>query len=192
VSDVAAQLRALMAERILIKDGAMGTMFQAEGLGEAEFRGERFQDHPHPLKGDNDLLTLTQPALVIDVHERFLAAGADLLGTASFNGNAISQADYGLSHLAREISREAARLARVAADKWSDKTPDKPRFVAGSIGPTNRTLSLSPDVNNPGFRAVTWSEVEGAYADQIHGLLEGGVHLLVIETIFDTLTRRLR
>jgi 5-methyltetrahydrofolate--homocysteine methyltransferase len=190
VSDVAAQLRALMAQRILIKDGAMGTMFQAEGLGEAEFRGERFQDHPHPLKGDNDLLTLTQPALVIDVHERFLAAGADLLGTASFNGNAISQADYGLSHLAREISREAARLARVAADKWSDKTPDKPRFVAGSIGPTNRTLSLSPDVNNPGFRAVTWSEVEGAYADQIHGLLEGGVHLLVIETIFDTLNAK--
>jgi 5-methyltetrahydrofolate--homocysteine methyltransferase len=179
-----------MSQRILIKDGAMGTMFQAEGLSEADFRGERFRDHAHPLKGDNDLLVLTRPQLVVDVHERFLAAGADLLGTTSFNGNAISQADYGLAHVAREISRESARLARVAADKWSDKTPDRPRFVAGSIGPTNRTLSLSPDVNNPGFRAVTWAELEDAYADQIHGLLEGGVHLLVLETIFDTLNAK--
>ena len=184
------QLRALMAQRILIKDGAMGTMFQAEGLGEEDFRGQRFANHSRPLKGDNDLLVLTQPQLVVDVHERFLAAGADLLGTTSFNGNAISQADYGTQALAREISRESARLARIAADKWSDKTPDKPRFVAGSIGPTNRTLSLSPDVNNPGFRAVTWGELEHAYADQVHGLLEGGVHLLVLETIFDTLNAK--
>jgi len=190
VRDVAAELRALMARRILIKDGAMGTMFQAEGLGEDDFRGERFAKHPKPLKGDNDLLVLTQPQLVVDVHERFLAAGADLLGTTSFNGNAISQADYGTEALAREISRESARLARVAADKWSDKTPDQPRFVAGSIGPTNRTLSLSPDVNNPGYRAITWAELEAAYADQIHGLLEGGVHLLVLETIFDTLNAK--
>jgi len=190
VSAVESQLRALMSQRILIKDGAMGTMFQAEGLTEADFRGERFRDHAHPLKGDNDLLVLTRPQLVVDVHERFLSAGADLLGTTSFNGNAISQADYGLAHLAREISRESARLARIAADKWSDRTPDRPRFVAGSIGPTNRTLSLSPDVNNPGFRAVTWAELEDAYADQIHGLLEGGVHLLVIETIFDTLNAK--
>ncbi len=184
------QLRELMSRRILVKDGAMGTMFQAEGLDESDFRGARFANHTHPLKGDNDLLVLTRPALVVDVHERFLAAGADLLGTASFNGNAISQADYGLSEIAREISRESARLARLAADNWSDKTPDKPRFVAGSLGPTNRTLSLSPDVNNPGYRAVTWDELERAYADQVHGLLEGGVHLLVIETIFDTLNAK--
>ncbi len=190
MSAVETQLRTLMSRRILVKDGAMGTMFQAEGLSESDFRGARFASHAHPLKGDNDLLVLTQPSLVVDVHERFLAAGADLIGTASFNGNAISQADYGLADVAREISREAARLARVAADKWSHETPDKPRFVAGSIGPTNRTLSLSPDVNNPGFRAVTWAELESAYADQIHGLLEGGVHLLVIETIFDTLNAK--
>ncbi len=184
---VESQLRALLAHRILIKDGAMGTMFQAEGLSEADFRGTRFANHPLPLRGDNDLLVLTQPQLVVDVHERFLAAGADILGTTSFNGNAISQADYGLAAYAREISRESARLARIAADKWSDKTPDKPRFVAGSLGPTNRTLSLSPDVNNPGFRAVTWDELEAAYAEQTRGLLEGGAQLLVIETIFDTL-----
>jgi 5-methyltetrahydrofolate--homocysteine methyltransferase len=187
---VETQLRELMSRRILIKDGAMGTMFQAEGLSEADFRGTRFARHAHPLKGDNDLLVLTQPSLVVAVHERFLAAGADLIGTTSFNGNAISQADYGLSEIAREISRESARLARLAADKWSHETPDQPRFVAGSIGPTNRTLSLSPDVNNPGFRAVTWAELESAYADQIHGLLEGGVHLLVVETIFDTLNAK--
>jgi len=190
VNAVEERLRALMARRILIKDGAMGTMFQAEELSESDFRGARFANHTHPLKGDNDLLVLTQPRLVVDVHERFLAAGADLLGTASFNGNAISQADYGLAEVAREISREAARLARLAADKWSDKTPDKPRFVAGSIGPTNRTLSLSPDVNNPGYRAVTWDELETAYGEQVHGLLEGGAHLLVIETIFDTLNAK--
>ena len=188
--NVEAQLRDLMSRRILIKDGAMGTMFQAEGLSEADFRGTRFANHSHSLKGDNDLLALTKPQLVIDVHERFLAAGADLIGTASFNGNAISQADYGLADHAREISRESARLARIAADKWSDKTPDKPRFVVGSLGPTNRTLSLSPDVNNPGYRAVSWNELESAYADQVHGLLEGGVQLLVIETIFDTLNAK--
>ncbi len=190
MKNVEARLRALMSQRILVKDGAMGTMFQAEGLSEDDFRGARFANHTHSLKGDNDLLVLTKPRLVVDVHERFLAAGADLLGTASFNGNAISQADYGLAHVAREISRESARLARLAADKWSDKTPDKPRFVAGSLGPTNRTLSLSPDVTNPGYRAVTWDELESAYADQTHGLLEGGVHLLVIETIFDTLNAK--
>ena len=122
--------------------------------------------------------------------EEAIAAGADLIGTASFNGNTISQADYGLAHVAREISRESARLARIAADRWSDKTPDRPRFVAGSIGPTNRTLSLSPDVNNPGFRAIHWAALEDAYADQIHGLLEGGAHLLVLETIFDTLNAK--
>jgi 5-methyltetrahydrofolate--homocysteine methyltransferase len=190
VSDTAERLRALMAQRILVKDGAMGTMFQAEGLSEEDFRGTRFKDHGLPLRGDNDVLVLTQPELVVSVHERFLAAGADLIGTTSFNGNAISQADYGLEAHAREISREAARLARVAADRWSDRTPDKPRFVVGSLGPTNRTLSLSPDVNNPGFRSIGWAEIEAAYAEQTHGLLEGGAHLLVIETIFDTLNAK--
>ncbi len=183
-------LRQILNERILIKDGAMGTMIQGRELTEEDWRGDRFKDHPDDLKGNNDLLVLTQPDLIVEIHEEFLEAGADLLGTTSFNGTSISQADYGTQDLAREISRESARLARVAADRYTQRNPDKPRFVAGSMGPTNRTLSLSPDVNNPAHRELTWQELVDAYEDQAHGLLEGGSHLLVVETIFDSLNAK--
>ena len=179
-----------MSERILIKDGAMGTMIQGRNLSEEDFRSERFRDHPNELKGNNDLLVLTQPDLIIELHEEFLEAGADVLGTTSFNATAISQADYGTQALAEEISRRSAELARTAADRFTERTPDKPRFVAGSIGPTNRTLSLSPDVNDPAFRAITWQELLLAYREQVTGLLDGGVDLLVVETIFDTLNAK--
>ncbi len=180
----------LLRERILIKDGAMGTMIQGRSLGEQDWRGDRFGDHPRELKGNNDLLVLTQPELIVEIHEEFLAAGADLLGTTSFNATAISQADYGTEHLAREINRRAAELAKVAAGRWTERTPDKPRFVAGAIGPTNRTLSLSPDVNDPAHREITWQALLAAYGEQATGLLEGGVDLLVVETIFDTLNAK--
>ena len=183
-------LRRLLGERILIKDGAMGTMIQREGLAEEDYRGERFADHEHELKGNNDLLVLTQPALIRDIHERFLAVGADVLGTTTFSGTAIAQADYGMEAHVREINREAARLAREAADAWTARTPDKPRFVGGAIGPTNRTLSISPDVNDPAFRATSWQEMTDAYAEQVRGLLEGGSDLLLVETSFDTLNTK--
>ena len=183
-------LRQILNERILIKDGAMGTMIQERGLTEEDYRGERFKDHPSDLKGNNDLLVLTQPDLIVEIHEEFLEAGADLLGTTSFNGTSISQSDYGTDGHAREISRKSAELARIAADRYTERNPDKPRFVAGSMGPTNRTLSLSPDVNNPAFRALSWQDLVDAYEDQAHGLLEGGSHLLVVETIFDSLNAK--
>ena len=190
MSDIERALREAMRERILIKDGAMGTMIQFEGLTEEDFRGERFGDHPSDLKGNNDLLVLTKPDLIRDIHERFLSAGAEILGTTTFNGTSISQSDYGTEAHAKEINRRAAEIAREAADAWTAKNPERPRFVAGAIGPTNRTLSLSPDVNDPGFRAMSWDELEGAYTEQVEGLLDGGAHLLVVETIFDTLNAK--
>ncbi|MBW2394151.1 MAG: methionine synthase [Deltaproteobacteria bacterium] len=179
-----------MSERILIKDGAMGTMIQGRDLSEEDWRCERFRDHPNELKGNNDLLVLTQPELIIELHEEFLEAGADILGTTSFNATAISQSDYGTEALAGEINQRSAELARIAADRFTERTPDKPRFVAGAIGPTNRTLSLSPDVNDPAFRAITWQDLLLAYTEQVTGLLAGGVDLLVVETIFDTLNAK--
>ncbi|MCP3983279.1 MAG: methionine synthase [bacterium] len=190
VSDPAQTLRQLMSERILIKDGAMGTMIQGRDLGEEDWRGDRFRDHPSELKGNNDLLVLTQPELIVELHEEFLEAGADIVGTTSFSATSISQADYGTQALAGEINRQSAELAKIAAARWSERTPHKPRFVAGAIGPTNRTLSLSPDVNDPAFRAITWQELLMAYREQVEGLLEGGVDLLVVETIFDTLNAK--
>ena len=184
------QLRALLAERILVKDGAMGTMLQREGLGEEAWRSERFRAHPHELQGNYDFLALTQPGLLEEIHGRFLEAGADLIGTTTFSANAISQADYGAESLCREMNREAARIARRAAGRWTARTPERPRFAAGAIGPTNKTLSLSPDVNDPARRGATWAEVEAAYAEQVRGLMEGGAQLLVIETIFDTLNAK--
>lgn len=184
------QLKEIAAQRILVKDGAMGTMVQAEGLDEADWRGARFKDHALPQKGNTDLLVLTQPALVQDIHERFLAAGADVLGTTSFNANAISQSDYGNQALVRELNVEAAKIACAAAAAWSAKTPQRPRFVAGAVGPTNRTLSLSPDVNNPAFRALDFRTLVQAYQEQVEGLIEGGVHLLAVETVFDTLNAK--
>jgi 5-methyltetrahydrofolate--homocysteine methyltransferase len=183
-------LDSLIARRILILDGAMGTMIQRHQLAESDFRGDRFRDHPRDLKGDNDLLVLTRPDVILGIHHQYLKAGADIIETNTFNATSVVQADYGLQALAYEINLAAARLARAAADEWMRNTPDRPRFVAGAIGPANKTLSLSPDVNNPAFRAITFDELRDAYKDQIRGLIDGRVDLLLVETIFDTLNAK--
>jgi 5-methyltetrahydrofolate--homocysteine methyltransferase len=183
-------LSALLARRILVLDGAMGTMVQRQGLAEADFRGARFAGHPRDLKGDHDVLVLTRPDVVLRIHDEYLAAGADIIETCTFNATAIAQADYGLEPVVREMNAAAARLARRAADAWTARTPERPRFVAGAIGPTNRTLSISPDVNDPSLRAVTFDQVRNAYAEQIRGLIDGGCDILLIETIFDTLNAK--
>jgi 5-methyltetrahydrofolate--homocysteine methyltransferase len=181
------QLDALLAKRILVLDGAMGTMVQRQKLDEAAFRGSRFAGHPHDLKGNNDILVLTRPDVIGRIHREYLEAGADIIETSTFNANAVSQADYGLEAVCYEINAAAARLAREAVDAFNARTPDRPRFVAGSVGPANRTLSISPDVNNPAFRAITFDQLKSAYADQVRGLIDGGSDLLLVETIFDTL-----
>jgi 5-methyltetrahydrofolate--homocysteine methyltransferase len=183
-------LKTAVASRILVLDGAMGTMIQRRNLTEADYRGERFKDWPSDVKGNNDLLVLTQPDIIKEIHGEYLEAGADIIETNSFNAQRISMADYGMEDLSHEINVAAARIAREAADEWTAKTPEKPRFVAGSIGPTNRTASLSPDVNNPGFRNVTFDQLAEAYAEQIRGLIEGGSDIILIETIFDTLNAK--
>ncbi len=188
--DVRSVLQAALARRILILDGAMGTMIQRRGLGEADFRGERFASHPRDLKGDNDLLVLTRPDVIEAIHDDYLAAGADIIETNTFNGTTIVQADYGLEPIVHELNREAARVARRAAARWTARTPDRPRFVAGAIGPTNRTLSMSPDVNDQTFRATTFAALRDAYAEQARGLVDGGCDLLLIETIIDTLNAK--
>lgn len=177
-------------ERILILDGAMGTMIQRYKLDEAGYRGGRFKDHKRDLKGNNDLLVLSQPKIISEIHNAYLEAGADIVETNTFNAQAISQADYGLEDIAYEMNVAAAKLAREAADAWTKKTPDRPRFVAGAIGPTNRTASISPDVNNPGFRNVSFDELVEAYAAQARGLIDGGVDIILIETVFDTLNAK--
>ena len=164
MADRTAQLDALLRERILILDGAMGTMIQEYRLAEADYRGSRFADHPHDLKGNNDLLVLTRPQVIREIHEQYLAAGADVIETNTFNSTSIAQADYHLQHVVRELNFEAARLARAVADAHTARTPGKPRFVAGALGPTTRTASISPDVNDPGFRAVTFDQLKAAYA----------------------------
>ena len=165
----------LLAERILVLDGAMGTMIQRLKLTEADFRGERFRAHTHDLKGNNDVLVLTRPDAVAAVHAEYLAAGADILETNTFSAQAVSQADYGLEPVCYEMNVEAARIARRVADEWTAKTPDRPRFVAGSIGPTTKTLSISPDVNNPAFRAITFDEMRAAFGAQAPRRGAGGV-----------------
>ena len=185
-----AALKAAADKRILIIDGAMGTMIQRYKLDEDGYRGSRFADFDKPVKGNNDLLVLTQPKIIQDIHEGYFAAGADIISTNTFNAQRISLADYGMEDLAYEMNLAAAKLARAAADKFSKQTPDKPRFVAGALGPTNRTASISPDVNNPGFRAVTFDELVEAYSEQTRGLIEGGVDLILIETVFDTLNAK--
>jgi 5-methyltetrahydrofolate--homocysteine methyltransferase len=185
-----AALKEAVTKRILIIDGAMGTMIQRHKLKEADYRGERFADWPRDVAGNNDLLCLTQPRIIEKIHEDYLAAGADILETNTFNAQRISMADYGMQELSHEINVAAARLAREAADKWSKKTPEQPRFVAGAIGPTNRTASISPDVNNPGFRNVSFDELREAYTEQARGLIEGGADIMLIETIFDTLNAK--
>ena len=184
------RLHALLATRILLIDGAMGTMIQRHSLEEADFRGDRFRGHSHDLKGNGDVLALTRPDVIGGVHREYLAAGADILETNTFSSTAIAQADYGLAELAYELNLEATRVAKAAADEWSARTPDRPRFVAGAMGPTNRTLSISPDVDNPAARAVTFDQVRDAYREQVRGLIDGGADLLLIETIFDTLNAK--
>ena len=180
----------LLASRILVLDGAMGTMLQRHGLTEADFRGERFRDHPRDLRGDSDVLVLTRPDLVRGIHEAYLAAGADIVETCTFTATAVAQADYGLEPFVYEMNVAGARLAREAADAWTARTPGRPRLVAGSIGPTNRTLSLSPDVADPSFRAITFDQLRAAYVEQVRGLADGGCDALLIETIFDTLNAK--
>ncbi len=189
-SDLRARLEALLDERILIMDGAMGTMIQRHDLDEAAFRGERFAGHGQDLKGNNDLLALTRPDVIGGIHHAYLEAGSDIVETNTFSSTAIAQSDYGLEGLAYALNVEAARLAKAAADDWTRRTPDRPRFVAGAIGPTNRTLSISPDVNDPGLRASTFDAMRDAYAEQARGLLDGGCDLLLVETIFDTLNAK--
>ncbi|MGH8281708.1 MAG: homocysteine S-methyltransferase family protein, partial [Gammaproteobacteria bacterium] len=181
------QLETLLAKRILLLDGAMGTMIQSYRLSEQEFRGQRFQDHPRDLKGDNDLLVLTHPQVIEEIHQAYLDAGADIIETNTFNSTAISQADYATQSLVYELNREAARLAQRLTEKMTRATPEKPRFVAGILGPTSRTASISPDVNDPGFRNVSFDELRAAYAEAVRGLLDGGADLLMVETVFDTL-----
>jgi 5-methyltetrahydrofolate--homocysteine methyltransferase len=183
-------LEQLLRRRIAVLDGAMGTMIQSFGLGEADFRGERFADHPSDLKGDNELLVLTRPDVVERIHEAYLAAGADIIETNTFGATRVSQADYGMESICAELNREAARLARRAAESWTAKTPGRPRFVAGAIGPTNKTLSISPDVNDAALRSLGFDQLRDAYAEQARALIEGGVDTLLIETIFDTLNAK--
>ena len=183
-------LHRLLAQRILVLDGAMGTMVQRRKLSEADFRGERFRSHPKDLKGNNDVLVLTRPDVIADIHAEYLAAGADIVETNTFSSTAVSQADYGLEAIAYELNVEAARLARRVADEWTAKTPERPRFVAGSLGPTTKTLSISPDVNNPAFRAITFDEMRDAFKDQARGLIDGGSDVLLVETQIDTLNAK--
>ncbi|MBJ6980672.1 homocysteine S-methyltransferase family protein [Luteimonas sp. MC1572] len=195
-----ALLESALAKRILVIDGAMGTMIQRHRLEEADYRGERFADgfdrlHPgdgasHDLKGNNDLLTLTRPDIVAGVHQAYLEAGADLVETNTFNATAVSQADYHLQHLVHELNREGARLARACCDAAEAATPDKPRFVIGVLGPTSRTASISPDVNDPGFRNTSFDGLRETYRDAIDGLIDGGADALMVETIFDTLNAK--
>jgi len=168
----------------------MGTMIQRHILEEADFRGERFKNHAYPLKGNNDLLSITRPDIIKDIHRQYLAAGADILETNTFSSTSIAQADYHLESLAYELNFESARIAKDVAVEFTRKDPAKPRFVAGAMGPTNRTLSLSPDVNNPGYRAITFDELKDAYKVQAQGLIDGGADLLLVETIFDTLNAK--
>jgi 5-methyltetrahydrofolate--homocysteine methyltransferase len=183
-----AALPAILRQRIAIIDGAMGTMIQRHHLVEADFRDERLRNHPKDLKGNNDLLVLTQPGVIGEIHAAYLAAGADIIETNTFGATSIAQEDYGLAHLAREMNVAAARIARRAADAAS--TPDKPRFVAGALGPTPRTASISPDVHDPGARNVSFDQLRDAYREQAEGLLEGGCDLFLVETVFDTLNAK--
>src|SRR5690606_1462482 len=186
-NDVSARIQSLAQQRILIIDGAMGTALQGYGLTERDYRGERLAGHPRDLKGNNDILVLTRPDVVRQIHRDYLDADADILETNTFGATRVAQADYGTEDLAFEINYAAARIARELADEYSDRNPDKRRFVAGAIGPMNRSLSISPDVNDPGARSVTFDQVRDAYAEQVRGLIEGGVDILLAETVFDTL-----
>lgn len=180
----------ILKKRILILDGAMGTMIQRYALEEADFRKGWFENHHKPLKGNNDLLSLTRPEIIREIHRAYFEAGADIAETNTFSGTTIAQADYDLESAVYDINYHGAKIAREAADEFTAKTPDKPRFVAGSIGPTNRTASISPDVNDPGFRGITYDELVTAYKEQVNALIDGGVDILLVETVFDTLNAK--
>ena len=184
------QLYKALGERILILDGAMGTMIQRYNFTEEDYRGERFKDWESPLKGNNDLLSLTQPEAIEEIHRKYLLAGADIIETNTFSGTTIAMADYHMEDLVYELNYESAKIAKKVCDEFTAQNPDKPRFVAGSIGPTNRTASLSPDVNDPGYRAITFDELRIAYKQQAEALLDGGADILLVETIFDTLNAK--
>ena len=179
-----------LKKRILVLDGAMGTMLQAYKFSEEDFRGERFKDYPTPLQGNNDLLSITQPEAIKTVHGKYFEAGADIIETNTFSGTTIAMADYQLEDLVYELNFQSAKIAKEVATEFTLKEPHKPRFVAGSIGPTNRTASMSPDVNDPGFRAVTFNDLRIAYKQQVEALIDGGVDILLIETVFDTLNAK--
>ena len=179
-----------LESRILVLDGAMGSLIQTYKLEEEDFRGERFKEHSHPLKGNNDLLALVRPDILKEIHAKYLEVGADILQTNTFSGTTIAQADYALEKSVYDINYQSAKIAKEVADEYTLKNPKKPRYVTGSIGPTNRTLSISPDVNDPGFRATTWDEMVIAYKEQTTALIDGGVDALLVETIFDTLNAK--
>ena len=180
----------ILKEKILVLDGAMGTMIQDYKFSESDFRSSRFKDHPSPVKGNNDLLSLTQPEAIKTIHEKYLEAGADIIETNTFSSTSIGMADYSMESIVYDLNFESAKIAKEATLKYSKITPEKPRFVAGSIGPTNRTASMSPDVNDPGYRAITFDDLVEAYSEQINALIDGGVDILLIETIFDTLNAK--
>ena len=180
----------LLKSRILVLDGAMGTMIQRHKFSEKDYRGERFADYPSPLQGNNDLLSLTQPEAILDIHRQYFEAGADIAETNTFSSTSVAMADYDMQELVYELNVASAQLAKKAADEYTAKTPDKPRYVAGSMGPTNKTASMSPDVNDPGYRAISFDELKAAYYEQIRGLMDGGADLLLVETVFDTLNAK--
>lgn len=184
------QIKKILQDRIMVLDGAMGTMIQAYNFDEQDYRGERFRDYEILLKGNNDLLSLTQPEAIKEIHHKYLEAGADIIETNTFSGTTIAMADYAMEALVYELNYESARLAKEVAVEFSRKEPHKPRFVAGSMGPTNKTASMSPDVNDPGYRAVTFEELRVAYKQQAEALLDGGADLLLVETVFDTLNAK--
>ncbi len=181
------KIKEILKERILVLDGAMGTMIQQYNFSEEDFRGERFKDFPVSLKGNNDLLSITQPKAIKEIHKKYFKAGADIIETNTFSGTSISMADYKMEDLAYELNFESAKIAKEVADDFTSKEPNKPRFVAGSMGPTNKTASMSPDVNDPGYRAVSFNDLRLAYKEQAEALLDGGVDILLVETVFDTL-----
>ncbi len=180
----------VLKERILVLDGAMGTMIQRHSLEEEDFRGERFKDHAHPLKGNNDLLSITRPDIIKEIHRQYLAAGSDIIETNTFSSTRVAQADYHLEPLAYELNYQSAKIAKEVANEFTQKEPHKPRYVAGALGPTNKTASISPHVNDPGYRAITFDQLVETYYEQAQGLVDGGADLLLVETIFDTLNAK--
>ena len=184
------KINQILKQRILVLDGAMGTMIQKHTLTEADFRGERFKNHSHPLKGNNDLLSITRPDIIKDIHRQYFEVGADIAETNTFSGTSIAQADYHLEEAVYDINYQSAKIAKEVAEEFTKEEPGKPRFVAGAIGPTNKTASLSPDVNNPGYRAISFDGLKTAFKQQIKALIDGGVDLLLFETIIDTLNAK--